>query len=114
MIIEEGKETKTKTGKVKKGKPKAKRASIPKDIDPASITMEQAVKLLVLPRELGPHHETGKMISANIGRFGPYVVHETDFRSLKSPDDPYTVTHERALEIFKEPKKHRGWKKKTA
>jgi DNA topoisomerase-1 len=106
MVTEEGKETVSKKGKVKKTKAKAKRASIPTTIVPADITMEQAVKLLSLPRELGPHHETGKMISANIGRFGPYIVHESDFRSLKT-DDPYTITHDRAIEIFKEPKKIR-------
>jgi DNA topoisomerase-1 len=58
------------------------------------------------------------MISANIGMFGPYVVHQKDFRSLKpgSGDDVYTITLERALEIFKEPKKfgQRGRKAKSS
>jgi DNA topoisomerase-1 len=92
---------------------KPRRASIPKDIEPNSITLEQALKLLSLPRALGPHPETGEIISANIGRFGPYVVHQKDFRSLKAPDDVYTVTLNRAIEIFKEPKKfgRRGRKK---
>lgn len=89
----------------KSAKEKPRRASIPKDIDPNKITLEQALKLLSLPRELGSHPETGEMISANIGRFGPYVVHQKDFRSLKAPDNVYTVTLDRALEIFKEPKK---------
>lgn len=93
----------SKEKKTKKEKPR--RASIPKDIDPNKITLEQALKLLSLPRELGSHPETGEMISANIGRFGPYVVHQRDFRSLKAPDNVYTVTLDRALEIFKEPKK---------
>ena len=112
MVIEPATETTTKTGKAKKIKAKSKKASIPPAIKPDEIIMEQAVKLLSLPRELGAHPDTGKMISANIGRFGPYVVHDTDFRSLKT-DDPYTVTHERALEIFKEPKKFRRFKKKS-
>lgn len=107
MVIEEGKETKTKTGKVRKGKPVAKRASVPKDIDPEHITLEQAATLLILPRELGSHPDTGNPISANTGRYGPYIVHDGDFRSLKE-DDPYTVTLERALEILKEPKKGRA------
>lgn len=97
-------EAKQKKG-IKKQKPR--RASIPKDIDPNSITLEQALKLLSLPRELGPHPETGEMISANISRFGPYVVHQKDFRSLKE-DDVYTITLDRAIEILKEPKKFRG------
>lgn len=108
MVIEPGKETKTKTGKTKKTKAVAKRASIPKDITPETITMEQAVRLLVLPRELGVHPDSGQTVSANTGQYGPYVVHDGDFRSLKGEDDPYTITLERALEIFREPKKTRS------
>lgn len=98
--------------KIKREKPR--RASIPKDKDPKSVTLEEALKYLSLPRELGKHPETGEMISANIGRFGPYIVHQKDFRSLKQ-DDVYTIGLERALEIIKEPKKisHGGrWKSK--
>ena len=86
----------------------------PKDKNPNDITLNEALKYLSLPRELGPHPETNEMISANIGRFGPYIVHQKDFRSLKT-DDVYTITLERAIEILKEPKKvgRRGWKKKT-
>ncbi len=94
---------------------KPRMASIPKSFDPEHITLENALKFLSLPRELGPHPETGDMISANVGRFGPYVVHQKDFRSLKG-DDVYEVTHERAVAIFKEPKKvgRRGFQKKSA
>lgn len=108
MVLEEAKETKTKTGKTRKVKAKVKRASIPPEIDHEQITLEEAVKLLILPRELGSHPDTGEMISANTGRYGPYIVHQSDFRSLKGEDDPYTVTLPRALEIFKEPKKTRN------
>ena len=100
---------KEKTKKEKKEKPR--RSSIPKDKDPNSVTLDEALKYLSLPRELGPQPETGEMISANIGRFGPYIVHQKDFRSLKT-DDVYKITLERALEILKEPKKiGRRWKK---
>ncbi len=111
-IEEKSSEKKSKKIKTKKEKPR--RASIPKDKNPNEVTLEEALKYLSLPRELGVHTETGEMISANIGRFGPYVVHQKDFRSLKT-DDVYTVSLERALEIFKEPKKFgRGrFKKKT-
>ena len=102
----------TKTGKLKKPKKpkkpkkvKPKMASIPKEVDPEKVTLEQAVKYLTLPRRLGEHPETGKVITANIGRFGPYIVHDADFRSLKGPDNPYDITFERAIEILKEPKK---------
>jgi DNA topoisomerase I len=93
---------------------KPRRASIPKDKDPKSITLEEALKYLSLPRELGKHPDTGETISASIGRFGPYIVHQKDFRSLKT-DDVYKITFERALEIFKEPKKiSRRFRKKTS
>jgi len=85
----------------------AKRASIPKEINPAEITMEQAIKLLSVPRILGNHPETSEPITANNGKFGPYIVHQGDFRSLKGADTPYDVSYERALEILKEPKKVR-------
>lgn len=91
---------------------KAKMASIPKEINPAEITLAQAVHLLTLPRRLGTHPATNKVITANIGRFGPYIVHDGDFRSVKKPDDVYTISLERALEILKEEKKKRGFKPK--
>jgi len=93
-------------------KPKLRRASVPKEIKPEEVTLDQAVHFLSLPRELGNHPETGKMISANIGRFGPYIVHDTDFRSIKKPEDVYKIELSRALEILKEPKKKRGFTKK--
>lgn len=88
---------------------KLRRSSVPKEKDPASVTLADALKYLSLPRELGLHPDTKEMISANIGMFGPYIVHQKDFRSLKqgSGDDVYTITLDRALEILKEPKKTR-------
>lgn len=100
----------------KKSGAKPRRASIPKDKDPSTATLDEALKYLSLPRVLGIHPETGKEISANIGRFGPYIVHDGDFRSLKKDkDDVYAVELPRALEIFNEPKKpgRRGRVKKT-
>ncbi len=87
---------------------KPKRASVPKGVEPKSVTLEMALRYLSLPRVLGMHPETGDPISANVGRFGPYVVHQKDFRSLKKDDDVYTVNLDRALEILSEPKKGRG------
>ncbi len=87
---------------------KPRRASVPKGVDPKSVTLEMALRYLSLPRVLGQHPETGESVSANVGRFGPYVVHQKDFRSLKKDDDVYTVTLARALEILNEPKKGRG------
>jgi DNA topoisomerase-1 len=93
----------------KKGvKIKPRRASIPKEKDPQSVTIEEALHYLSLPRELGRHPVTGEMISANIGKFGPYIVHQKDFRSLKE-DDVYTIELPRALEILAQEKKKRGF-----
>ena len=103
-----------KAAPVKKGgkKVKPKRATIPKDKTLDEVTLEDALKYLSLPRVLGNHPETGEPISAGVGRFGPFVVHETDFRSLKT-DDVYTIELPRALEIFAEEKKKRGFAKKS-
>jgi DNA topoisomerase-1 len=102
-------------GKGKTKKPKPKRASIPKEKDPATVTIEEAALYLALPRTLGKHPDTGLDIVANVGRFGPYIAHHTqpkaDFRSLKT-DNPYDITLERALEILKEEKKRRGFARK--
>ncbi len=88
--------------------PKPRRASLPKGMTPKTIDMETAVKLLSLPRELGNHPETGKLVQVNNGKFGPYVMHDGEFRSLKKEDDVYTVGLERAVEILKMPKFGRG------
>lgn len=103
-------------GEAKKGsKVKPRRASIPKGKDPSTVTVEEAVTYLSLPRVLGTHPKTGLPITASIGRFGPYIVHDTDFRSLKT-DDVYKIELPRALEILAEPKKKRGFaaKKKVS
>jgi DNA topoisomerase-1 len=91
-----------------KDAPKPRRASLPKGVAPKDITIELALKLLSLPRELGSHPDTGEPIVANNGRFGPYVVHQKNFRSLKKTDDVYTVDIKRALELLSEEKKGRG------
>ena len=83
---------------------KPKRASLPKGTKIENVTLETAVHLLQLPKELGKHPQTNEPIIANIGQFGPYLAHAGDFRSLKGKDDPYTITFDRALEIYKEPK----------
>lgn len=91
-------------GKKTDDNPNPKRASIPRGKNPHDITVAEAVHLLALPRELGKHPESGDMVIANVGRYGPYVGHGRVFRSLKKPDDPYKVTFERALEVLNEPK----------
>ena len=94
-------------GSVTEEEPKPRRASVTKGMDPKTLTLEQALKLLSLPRDLGIHPEKKKPILANMGRFGPYVMCDGDFRSLKKEDDVYTVTLDRALELLREEKKSR-------
>jgi DNA topoisomerase-1 len=91
-----------------KSEQKPKRASIPKGLDPKTITLEKALELLSLPRELGLFPKNKKPILANNGRFGPYVVCDGDFRSLKKEDNVYTVTLERAIELLSQEKKGRA------
>ncbi|MGE0762660.1 MAG: type I DNA topoisomerase [Bdellovibrionales bacterium] len=88
------------------GKPK--RMAIPATIDPAQVTLPLALSLLELPKTLGPHPETGKEIKKGLGRFGPYVVHDGDFRSIPKTDNIFDVDLKRALELFAQPKKMRG------
>jgi DNA topoisomerase-1 len=97
---------------------KPKRASLPKGVKPEEATLEMALGLLSLPRNLGTHPLTGAKIQANLGRFGPYVVHDQgkegkDYRSLKAEDDVLTVTLERALELLSQPKRARAASSKT-
>jgi DNA topoisomerase-1 len=92
--------------KVKGKKPEMpKRASIPATISASAITRDEALQLLSLPRELGGHPVDGEIIVSNRGRFGPYVKHGDQFRSLEDGDDVFTITLERALELLAAPKK---------
>jgi DNA topoisomerase I len=81
-----------------------RRTGLPEGTKPEDVTIELAVRLLALPRALGNHPTTSEPIIANTGKFGPYIGHAGDFRSLKGSDNPYDVTYERALEILAQPK----------
>ncbi len=97
--------------KADKKAPKPKRATLPAGKKPEEVTLTDAVEYLLLPRELGVHPTTGEPIVANTGRFGPYIAHAGDFRSLKGADNPYEITFERAMAILKEPKQGRKGEK---
>tara|TARA_B100000508_G_scaffold96586_1_gene75647 strand:+ start:4699 stop:7059 length:2361 start_codon:yes stop_codon:yes gene_type:complete len=87
---------------------KPRRAAIPPGVEVDDVKLKDAVKYLTLPRELGEHPKTGEPIIANTGQYGPYIGHAGDFRSLKDKkDNPYDITFDRAMEIFKEPKQLR-------
>jgi DNA topoisomerase I len=83
---------------------KPKRVTLPKGIEPNSLTLEIAVKLLALPREIGRHPDTGEMISAGIGRFGPYLKLGTTYASLGADDDVLNIGLNRAVTMLAEAK----------
>jgi DNA topoisomerase-1 len=82
--------------------PKPKRASIPKGVDPNSIELAAALKLLALPREVGAHPETGEIIYAGNGRFGPYLKLGDRFQSLKGDDNVLEIGLNRAVVVLAE------------
>ena len=83
---------------------KPKRAGIPKGTDVENVDLALALKLLSLPREVGLHPETGQMITANFGRFGPYVAHDGKYASLDLPEEVFTVGLNRAVTVIAEKK----------
>lgn len=85
----------------KEDEEKPKFASLRPGQSTETITLDEALELLTLPKELGIDEETGKPIRVNIGRFGPYVQVEKSYFSLKE-DDPYTIDLARAKEVVKE------------
>ncbi|HUL96280.1 MAG TPA: topoisomerase C-terminal repeat-containing protein, partial [Usitatibacter sp.] len=71
---------------------------------PDSVTLETALRLLALPRDLGAHPESGKKVHAAIGRFGPYVSHDGHFKSIPKDESVFDIGLERAVALLKEPK----------
>jgi DNA topoisomerase-1 len=84
------------------GGEKPKRASIPKGTDPENVDLDRALALLSLPREVGPHPETGKPITAGFGRFGPYIKHDGKYASLGAPEEVFEVGLNRAVSLLAE------------
>jgi DNA topoisomerase-1 len=87
---------------------KPRTASLFADMKPSTITLEEALKLLSLPRIVGVDPGDGEEIKAQNGRYGPYLTKGTDSRSLESEEQIFTVTLEQALALFAQPKQRRG------
>jgi DNA topoisomerase-1 len=94
-------------GEATEEQPKPPRQSIPKDWAPEEIDLEKAVRLLALPREIGPHPEDGVMIWSNIGRYGPYLKHAESISfkggtnaNLESVDEVWEIGMNRAVEVL--------------
>lgn len=95
-------------GEVTEENKKPKRVSLLKGMKPEDIDLELALSLLELPRSLGKHPETGKEVKAGVGRYGPFVLHDGSFKSLKKEDDVLSIQLNRAVELLKEKGKSRG------
>jgi DNA topoisomerase I len=88
---------------------KPKRVSLPRGLSPADVTLDTAIKLLALPREIGPHPETGEMIVAGVGRFGPYLKLASRYKSLGKDDNVLDIGINRAVALLAEaPGRSRG------
>ena len=108
-------------GEVTDDNKKPPRQSIPKDWPPADVDLAQALKLLSLPRAIGPHPEDGIMVWSNIGRYGPYIKHaeSTSDRggtnaNLENLDEVFTVGMNRAVQLLAEKVASRGGRGATA
>ena len=81
---------------------KPKRSSVPRAYDAEQVDLELALKLLSLPREVGQHPETGKIITAGLGRFGPFVLHDGTYANLESVKDVFTIGINHAVTLIAE------------
>ncbi|QCM09771.1 type I DNA topoisomerase [Agrobacterium tumefaciens] len=80
----------------------AKRSSLPKGWKPEDIDHEKALALINLPRDIGKHPETGKMISAGLGRYGPFLLHDGSYANLESIEDVFSIGLNRAVTVIAE------------
>jgi DNA topoisomerase-1 len=92
------------TKKKAAAKPKPRTGSLFKSMSTETVTLEDALRLLSLPRLVGTDPESGEEITAQNGRYGPYLKKGTDSRSLGDEEQLFSVTLEDALEIYKQPK----------
>jgi DNA topoisomerase-1 len=86
----------------------AKRASLPKDWPPSTVDLDRALRLLRLPRDVGPHPEDGTMIRAGVGRYGPYVQHNGVYANLANADEVFDLGLNRAVAVLAEKAAGRG------
>ncbi|WAA65209.1 type I DNA topoisomerase [Microbacterium oxydans] len=105
---------KPKRGAKKEAAPKPRTASLFRSMSVDSIELDTALQLLSLPRVVGVDPETGDEITAQNGRFGPYLKKGTDSRSLESESQIFDVTLEQALEIYSQPKYGAGRRASSA
>jgi len=84
------------------GAEKPKRSSLPKGWSAAELNLDQALRLLALPREVGAHPEDGKMISAGLGRYGPFILHAGTYANVADIDEVFDIGLNRAVTLLAE------------
>lgn len=87
-------------GEATEAQPKPDRASLPKGWAAETLTLERALDLLGLPRQIGAHPDDGQMIEAAIGRFGPYVKHGSTYANIPDVEEVFTIGMNRAVEVL--------------
>ncbi|ORA60834.1 type I DNA topoisomerase [Mycobacteroides franklinii] len=105
---EPAEDEKPKRGAKKVEGPKPRTGSLLKTMTLETVTLEDALKLLSLPRVVGVDPSNNEEITAQNGRYGPYLKRGTDSRSLATEDQMFTITLEEALKIYSEPKRRGG------
>jgi DNA topoisomerase-1 len=105
-VIPEGEVALTPSGKPSKRAPKPRTASLFHSMSLETVTLDQALQLLSLPRMVG--NIDGEDVLAQNGRYGPYITKGKDSRSLASEEQIFTLTIEQAAELFAQPKQRRG------
>lgn len=96
------------------GEDKPKRSSIPKGWDAATLTEEQAIQLIDLPRTVGDHPDDGQPITANIGRYGPYVHHDKTYANIPNVEDVFEIGVNRAVAVIADKRANGGRRGGTA
>jgi DNA topoisomerase-1 len=94
-------------GKGGTGKDKPKTGSLLRSMSPETLTLDDALRLLALPREVGVDPQSGETITAQLGRYGPYVARGSDSRGLEHEEDVFTINLEQALTLFAQPRQRR-------
>ena len=87
---------------------------MPKGWTPDSIDHEKALALLSLPRDVGQHPESGKMISAGLGRYGPFLLHDGKYANLETIEDVFSVGINRAVSVIAEKAAKGGGRERSA
>jgi DNA topoisomerase I len=87
---------------------KIKRGSLPPGVEPADVDFKMALEILSMPKTLGVHPDTKKDVKVGIGRFGPFVLHDGDYRSVPKTETVFTMDLKKSLDLLALPKKGRG------